>query len=70
LLGKGKKLTEVMLLLSRDTPFCDELRNSEPTATESAPQSPADIGGYNAIEERAGLFIALALTACYRKRRR
>jgi len=70
LLGNGKKRAEVMLLLWRDTPIRYELGNSEPTATDNAPQSPTDIGGGNAIEERAGLFITLALTACYRKRSR
>ena len=67
---EGKNLPEVMLLFGRDTLLGDELRNSEPTAAESARQRLCGIGRSNAIEEHAGLFIALALIACCRKRRR
>ena len=65
-MGERKNFTEVMRLFGRDTPLRDKLRNSEPTVSESARQCLCGVGRSNAIEEHAGLFIALALTACRR----
>ena len=58
-----------MLLLGRDAPLSDKLRNNEPATTESGRQRLSGIGRNNAIEEHASFFIALALTAGCGKRR-
>src|SRR5437762_4663535 len=65
---EGKNLPEVMLFFGRDTLLVNELRNGEPMPAESTPQRLCGIRRSNAIEEDAGLFIVLALTACCRKR--
>jgi hypothetical protein len=67
-MSERENLAEVMFLLGGDTLLCDELRNSEPTPAESARQRLYGIGRSNAVEEEAGLSVALALTACCRKR--